>query len=169
VKDLLLFFSGPPENTTLKTLTHAACLKEILDRLSRLRADSPRRWGKMNAHQMICHLNDSFHVAMGQKTVSMAPPAIISRRMMKQLALYFPMQWPHGVPTRPEIDQEISGTAPADFQADLQMVIATTEEFVRVPRTFTFGTHPMFDKMTEADWMRWGYLHCDHHLRQFGH
>jgi hypothetical protein len=26
----------------------------------------------------------------------------------------------------------------------------------------------MFGPMTEKDWMRWGYLHADHHLRQFG-
>jgi hypothetical protein len=28
--------------------------------------------------------------------------------------------------------------------------------------------HPIFGRMTEAEWMRWGYLHTDHHLRQFG-
>jgi hypothetical protein len=152
----------------LKTLRDAARLSEILDRLGCVRTDSPRRWGKMNAHQMICHLNDSLRVAMGQRTVSMAPRPIISRRLMKWLALQIPMQWPKGVPTRPEIDQQINGTAPVDFQADLQTVIATTEEFARVPRNYTFGTHPIFDTMCEADWMRWGYLHADHHLRQFG-
>jgi hypothetical protein len=26
----------------------------------------------------------------------------------------------------------------------------------------------MFGPMSERDWMRWGYLHADHHLRQFG-
>ena len=98
----------------------------------------------------------------------MAPPPVISRRLMKWIALNIPMQWPRGVPTRPEIDQEKSGTAPADFQADLRVVIAITAEFARLPRSFTFGTHPIFGTMTEADWMRWGYLHADHHLRQFG-
>ena len=29
-------------------------------------------------------------------------------------------------------------------------------------------SHPMFGPMTPEDWMRWGYLHADHHLRQFG-
>jgi hypothetical protein len=29
-------------------------------------------------------------------------------------------------------------------------------------------SHPMFGGMTAKDWMRWGYLHADHHLRQFG-
>jgi Protein of unknown function (DUF1569) len=28
--------------------------------------------------------------------------------------------------------------------------------------------HPIFGPMTAKDWMRWGYLHADHHLRQFG-
>jgi prephenate dehydrogenase len=29
-------------------------------------------------------------------------------------------------------------------------------------------SHPMFGPMSPEDWMRWGYLHADHHLRQFG-
>jgi len=28
--------------------------------------------------------------------------------------------------------------------------------------------HPIFGAMKPWDWMRWGYLHADHHLRQFG-
>jgi len=28
--------------------------------------------------------------------------------------------------------------------------------------------HPIFGWMSEASWMRWAYLHTDHHLRQFG-
>jgi hypothetical protein len=27
--------------------------------------------------------------------------------------------------------------------------------------------HPVFGPMTRVDWLRWGYLHVDHHLRQF--
>ena len=28
--------------------------------------------------------------------------------------------------------------------------------------------HPVFGPMTRGAWLRWGYLHTDHHLRQFG-
>ena len=28
--------------------------------------------------------------------------------------------------------------------------------------------HAIFGAMTASDWMRWGFLHADHHLRQFG-
>jgi hypothetical protein len=86
---------------------------------------------------------------------------------MKWLALNMPMKWPKGVPTRPEIDQEISGTAPAEFEADLHALLALTKEFARTPRSFTFAAHPIFGNMNEAEWMRWAYLHADHHIRQF--
>ena len=28
--------------------------------------------------------------------------------------------------------------------------------------------HPIFGPLTTSQWMRWGYLHVYHHLRQFG-
>jgi len=28
--------------------------------------------------------------------------------------------------------------------------------------------HPIFGGMSERAWLRWAYLHTDHHLRQFG-
>jgi len=150
----------------LKNLTNATCLDEILNRLRSVRVDSPRKWGRMNAHQMICHLNDSFAVAMGRKYASTAERQY--GPVMKWLALNMPMKWPQGVPTRPEIDQEMNGTSPKDFHADVLTVLALTQEFVSTPRSFSFAAHPIFGGMTEAEWMRWGYLHTDHHLRQFG-
>ena len=119
---------------------------------------------------MICHLNDSYLVAMGRRQASRAERPY--GPVMKWLALNMPLKWPRGVPTRPEVDQEKSGTAPAEFGVDVQMVLALTEEFAGLPRSFlprsfTFASHPIFGNMTEAEWMRWAYLHDDHHLRQF--
>jgi hypothetical protein len=28
--------------------------------------------------------------------------------------------------------------------------------------------HPLFGGMSDGAWLRWAYLHIDHHLRQFG-
>jgi hypothetical protein len=50
----------------------------------------------------------------------------------------------------------------------MRTLFAAINKFTGLPRAFTFHTHPMFGEMTEKDWMRWGYLHADHHLRQFG-
>jgi hypothetical protein len=151
----------------VKSLENRQCKAEILARIGSLRPDSPRCWGKMTAPQMVCHLNDSFRGVMGEKPISMAP-GNYPRAVFKWIALYVPMRWPKGVPTRPEVDQYIAGTPPADFEEDKRCLLALVEQFTKKPRAFPFQPHPMFLAMSERDWMRWGYLHTDHHLRQFG-
>lgn len=150
----------------MQKLSDPACLRTVLDRMSGLHADLPRRWGRMNAHQMVCHLADSFSAAMGRRPVSPATKQF--GRAMKWAALYLPTRWPHGVPTPPELDQEKVGTSPGDFEMDLREAMALTREFARQSPSFSFAPHPIFNRLTEQEWMRWGYLHVDHHLRQFG-
>ncbi len=141
--------------------------QEIVERIARLRPDLERRRGKMNVRQMVCHLNDAFLYVMGEKAVA-TDPGFRWRGLIRWRALYLPTLWPHGVPTRPEIDQELSGTPPREFETDRQELLGLVERSSRQPREFEFKPHPMFLEMTEWQWMRWGYLHTDHHLRQFG-
>ena len=150
----------------MKTLAEAQCRKEIEERVGRVRVDSQRRWGKMSAHQMVCHLADSFRGVMGQK--SLAPRPTFGRSVIKWIALYAPFPWPHGVKTMTEMDQEIGGTQPAEFEADRRELLQLFERFTRQPRDFAWKPHPMFLELSEGEWMRWGYLHTDHHLSQFG-
>jgi hypothetical protein len=149
----------------MKTLGLENGKQEVLKRLGALRPDQARRWGKMSCHQMICHLSDSFLCPMGEKKVSSVKPPL-PKQVMKWGALYFPMRWPQGVPTRPEMEQGVGGTAPVEFSTDRQRLIAVLERFAK--KDFEWREHPIFGVMSEKDWMRWGYLHCDHHLRQFG-
>jgi len=152
----------------MKNLSDPACKQEILARLARIRPDTPRRWGKMNASQMICHLNDSFLGVMGEKAMEMTRGFSVWP-VVKYVALYAPVQWPKDVPTRPEFDQcNGGGTTPSQFDSDLRKLVETMERFTAAPRSFEFRPHPIFKEMSEAQWMRWGYLHMDHHLRQFG-
>ncbi len=88
--------------------------------------------------------------------------------MLKGFALYIPLLWPRGVATRPELDQKKGGTPPAEFRADVQALADLLDRFVQLPRDYQFQSHPMFGEMRESEWMRWGYLHMDHHFRQFG-
>jgi hypothetical protein len=151
-----------------KSLCNPACRQELLTRLARIRSDTSRLWGKMDASQMICHLNDSFLGAMGERAMAI-PKGFSIWPYLKWAALYAPMQWPKGVATRPEFDQHGGGgTPPVQFEADMQTLLTTMRRFADQPRDFHFRPHPMFRELSEADWMRWGYLHVDHHLRQFG-
>ena len=54
----------------MKTLFNIPDRKEVLDRLNAARPESERRWGSMSAHQMICHLSDSFRAALGESLVN---------------------------------------------------------------------------------------------------
>jgi hypothetical protein len=151
----------------MKSLLNPVDKKEIFERLSNVRPDDRRRWGRMTSHQMICHLSDSFRSRLGEKKNSRVDN-IFTRTVVKWIALYAPMRWPHDVKTRPEMDQEVGGTRPDDFDRDRRQLVELIERFTAPARNAEFHPHPFFGDMTEAEWMRWGYLHCDHHLRQFG-
>jgi hypothetical protein len=151
----------------MKTLARSGDKDELLQRLRRLRPDSARRWGRMSAHQMVCHLNDSLLVATGQRVVSHAI-SLPSRTIVKWMALHLPMNWPAGIMTRPEIDQEAGGTRPGDFAADVAMQETLLNALRMRHGSVQWPVHPIFGRMSERAWLRWAYLHTDHHLRQFG-
>jgi hypothetical protein len=151
----------------MKTLARPRDKAEILRRLRDVRPESVRRWGRMSAHQMVCHLSDALRMGTGHKPVSHATSPL-QRTIVRWVALYLPVRWPAGLLTRPEIDQELAGTRPIDFAADVAQ-LETLVELVTAPtRTFDWQVHPIFGRMSDAAWLRWGYLHIDHHLRQFG-
>jgi len=152
----------------MKTLGNEVDRNLVLDRLGRLAPDSSRQWGKMTPHQMVCHLNDSFKSVIGERELSGHKNNLLARTVVRWIALYAPFKWPHGVPTMAENDQERGGTPPDDFQRDVAELAGMIERLTRAERDFQWGRHPLFAEMSERDWMRWGYLHVDHHLRQFG-
>jgi uncharacterized protein DUF1569 len=121
----------------------------------------------MSAHQMVCHLSDAFRAATGEKTMSPAP-GLVPPAVLKWIALRLPLRWPPGIRTRPEIDQEQGGTRPVEFAADLAQLEALVERFTSPSRALHGRVHPRLGPMSDGEWLRWGYLHADHHLRQFG-
>ena len=68
--ELRLIHRNPCYNPRMQTLAAQTDQHEICERLSRVTPDSPRLWGRMNAHQMICHLADSFRVVLGEQTAA---------------------------------------------------------------------------------------------------
>jgi hypothetical protein len=131
------------------SLSNSTIKQQIVERLRKIPPDSPRQWGRMTVNQMLCHLCDSFRVTMGMK------PWKTTRISVTPLP-------------RPEVDVERGGTPPSAFDQDKANLFALLDRFTRQPRDFEWQPHPIFGSMSDADWMRWGYLHMDHHLRQFG-
>ena len=152
----------------MKTLAHGSDRDELLERLRRIHAETPRRWGKMSAHQMICHAADAYRMAAGRRAVEPVRGPM-RNGLAKWVALYAPLPWPRGIQTCPEVDPARAGTKPVDFTRDVAEVEAFLALIASAP-TSELGqrSHPIFGRMTGEDWQRWGYLHMDHHLRQFG-
>jgi len=89
----------------MKTLLNPKHKEQIIARLETVRLSNSRRWGKMSAQQMVCHLADSFRMYMGLTRV--APIRLpYPRSLLRCIALWVPFPWPKGFKTAPELDSK---------------------------------------------------------------
>lgn len=158
--------AGPDRRCALKDIGNPAIQRNILLRIKKLSPKDEARWGKMTVHQMICHLNDGYRCVLAGNSLALMDMGI-PRPMLKWIALRVPVRWPRGIPAPREIAQGLGGTPPVDFEQDRAQLVCSVNEFcARIPTPNVL--HPLFGRMDRRDWMRWAYLHADHHLRQFG-
>jgi len=148
-----------------RTLDTGSTVDELVLRLGRVQPASTRQWGTMTPHEMLCHLGDSFSAVLGERTAS-PNDTWFSRTVVKWIALHTSLTWPQGVPTRPEVNPKENGTRPVEFERDRARVLELMRSFVRPDAQRAH--HPTFGALTRDEWMRWGYAHVDHYLRQFG-
>lgn len=147
----------------MSTLALSAARVAVRQRIERLTPRTTRQWGRMTPHQMVCHLTDSYRVSSGERNPK-AIDTIVSRSIVRWVALHTSLPWPKDVKTIPEVDQEQSGTPPARWEQDLAELCRRVDAFTPLAG----HPHPMFGPLTVNEWNVWGFRHADHHLRQFG-
>ena len=148
----------------MKSLASVEVLSEIRGRLRSVRFDDRARWGKMTAKRMVRHLICSYEVALGERAAEpMEWPLPV---VIKWIALRSGLRWRKNIQTVPELKRAIAEHSDVEFDVLMRAVVESMEAVAR--GTHYAPVHPMFGPMTPEDWMRWGYLHADHHLRQFG-
>ena len=150
----------------MKSLATPGVADEIVARLKRVKATSPRHWGTLTPHEMLCHLSDSYRSILGDRHPFEGSPPLLTRTVVKWIALHTPLKWPKGINTRAEVDPRRQGTRPDTFESDREALIALIRRFAAPDAVY--GRHPMFGSLTRSEWLVWGYRHPDHHLRQFG-
>jgi hypothetical protein len=148
----------------MQSLADPGAIESLVTRLAKLHPRRPRAWGRMTAAEMLCHLADSFEVALGERR---AAPADTwwQRTVLRRIALHSSLAWPQGIKTPPEVEQGVGGTRPGDFESDRGRVIALLRRFAAAEARH--GAHPGFGPLTREEWLIWGFRHTDHHLRQF--
>ena len=110
---------GTRRSSGMKTLARPSDKAEILRRLRAVRPEMSRRWGRMSAHQMVCHLSDSFRMATGSEAGERGGRAASPHDRQVDRPVPSPAVAGGNPRRRPEIDQEIGGTRPVDFAADV--------------------------------------------------
>ena len=118
----------------------------------------------MDVEQMVWHVGLAYRGALGE--FPMAPDHRGPEELVKVMALWSPLPWPKGVKTVPELEEAIAEGSAAAFSV---VQAAALDGARRVAAgAGLVERHPMMGAMTVKDWHRWGFLHADHHLRQFG-
>lgn len=146
----------------MRSAWNAADRRELEDRLRRLSPGEPARWGRMSALQMVAHLVDALHMALGDLPVE---PKKLPIRFppLKQLVLYV-LPFPKGAPTAPELLMR----RPEAWETELTRLQTLVDRFGAADRAATWPVHPAFGRLSGSAWGVLVYRHMDHHLRQFG-
>lgn len=150
----------------MKNLSSTADLAAIRSRIALVSPTDRGLWGSMSVCQMLHHLTDAFACPLGELPIAPFRASAIPVPVFKWLALRVPMKWPQCVPAPPEIRQRTGDAPSGDFAACRDTLLNKLDRFARADGPLP--SHPIFGLLTRSEWMRWGYLHCDHHLRQFG-
>jgi hypothetical protein len=148
----------------MKSLASASVVAEMRERFRKLTEEDRPLWGKMTVRQMVKHLSCSYEVALGDRGASAVPGP--PPWLIKFAALRVPLRWPKGTETTPELKRVLTEESAATLGELVEETIAKMEAVASGARWEE--SHPMFGRMSAKDWKRWGYLHADHHLRQFG-
>jgi len=147
----------------MPSMFHAATRETFQRRILKLTPDAQRRWGRMSAHQMVCHLSDQLRIALGD--IAARPiPGLIRYPPMKQLVIDV-MPWPRG---RVQGPPEAFTTAPAAWTMDISTLSQLLETFAASRDRRQWPAHPLFGRMSASLWSRVTCRHFDHHLTQFG-
>jgi hypothetical protein len=153
------------ERADMKNLYEAERVEEVKERLSRLRPDSQRQWGKMNPAQAVAHCSLSMEWAVGDRI----PPRMFVGRligwMIKRLAIHNDEPMRRNSPTAPDLVIQDE----RDLETERKRLCGLIDRFAAAgPKGCTTRPHAFFGPLTPEEWAALTYKHLDHHLRQFG-
>jgi hypothetical protein len=145
----------------MSSLLNVSDREAMTARLHQLTPDALRQWGRMTAHEAVCHMSDQLRVGLGDLSAG-GKPGLLARTLGKWVVLHLPLPTPRG---RIQTVPAMQTARPTGWGTDLA---ACAELIQRVGAGYASGGHPVFGQMTPAEWGILAYKHLDHHLRQFG-
>lgn len=138
----------------------------LLEALRALRDDTPARWGRMTAQQMVEHLVWTFEVSTGLVTVECPYPEAKRERMKPFLYQNTPsppeFRNPALAQGLPALRYGGLGEARAALRTAVDRFLDESANGPGSPRM-----HPVFGPIGVDEWSRTHFKHGHHHLLQF--
>ena len=150
----------------MKTLWQPESVQELKERISRLRPDSPRLWGKMTPAQAMAHCTIGMEMACGDRR----PPRMLIGRLIGTLIKSKAFQESEPMRRNSPTIPGFQVADDRDLDAERAKLNAIIDRFAAAgPSGCTTHPHSFFGHLTSDEWSMWMYKHIDHHLQQFGH
>lgn len=148
----------------MKSLFDKETYNETMQRLNSLTPASQRKWGKMDAAQMLAHCKEAFKVPLSDTPLKKAPFIMRMIGSLIKSKLYNDSPWKQNLPTAPNFlikDQR-------SFENEKQQLTELVTKFYTL-ESGKVGNHPhpFFGTYTKEQWGQAMFKHLDHHLRQF--
>jgi hypothetical protein len=148
-----------------KSLHNKKNFDEIIERISHLSVNSQRKWGKMNAAQMLCHCDLIVQIAL--KKIELPKINFLFRMIgifTKKEIQIFNNGIPHNMPSF----QKVIVNFECDFEKSKISLVNTLHEYWKASKKGNLAKdHALFGVMKEKDWGFLEYKHLNHHLKQF--
>jgi len=141
----------------------------LAEKLQGLHANTPSKWGKMNAQQMVEHLAAFFNVSAGKIHFDLVTPEEHLPKykafLLSDKAFRENTQAPLSVIGEDALPLRYSSLEVAK-DALQRSVTAFTAHFATDKNKTTL--HPVFGHLNYEEWVLLHYKHVVHHLKQFG-
>ncbi len=146
----------------MKTLFNPLHRTRVIERLSRLTPDRAPKWGRMTAHQVVCHLATALRLGLSGECPR-EPTGLMARPPFNWLVIYA-LPWPKESASKPELfDFEV-----ARWGEDLAELRGLIEDFGARGPERQWPVNVVFGRISGKTWGALQHRHLDHHLRQFG-
>ena len=132
-------------------------------RIEALQPDAVRRWGRMDAAQMLAHVSVPLEQGLGKQQL---PPEFAWP--LNVVVKWFVLRQKQFKPDLPTAKAFVVADR-REFEREKARLVANLREIrARGLEGGPWASHTLFGRLTNDQWGTLTYKHLDHHLRQFG-
>ncbi len=150
----------------MQNIFDAKDVQQYIDRINSLTPEAQQKWGKMNAEQVLAHLNVAYSMVFEpekHKKPSFIAKFLLSNFVKPKLTNELPYK--QNLPTSPAfiISDE------RNFEEEKKKLIGNIQRVQQLGRiAFEGKEHLNFGKINAQGWNNMFAKHLNHHLEQFG-